>query len=128
MLPRIINLILGVWLMAAPAVLDYAGAARTNDRIVGPLAASCAMIAAWEITRALRAVNAILGIWLFVAPWVLSFRGVEIFNSTVAGLLLVFCAFTPGQVQHFFGGGWASLWKSTVPGAQHKDNQQRKTG
>ena len=50
--------------MASPAVLDYADPARANDRIIGPLVASMAIIAIWDITRPLRWVNVILGAWL----------------------------------------------------------------
>ena len=112
MLPRIINIILGLWLMAAPAALGYVGAARTNDRIAGPLAASCALIAAWEITRALRIVNAMIGIWLLIAPWLLAFSGINVANSTLVGLMLLGCSLTRGHIRHSFGGGWKSLWES----------------
>jgi hypothetical protein len=47
---QLINALLGMWLMAAPAVLGYIGPARTNDRIIGPLAAGAALIAIWETT------------------------------------------------------------------------------
>ena len=63
---QIINVILGVWLMAAPDVIGYTGPARTNDRIIGPLAVSCAVIALWEVTRPMRWGNLALGVWLLL--------------------------------------------------------------
>src|SRR5215207_3520539 len=89
MWPRLVNTLVGLWLMAAPAVLDYAGAARTNDRIVGPLAASFAVIAIWEVTRPLRWANVALGVWLLVAPWLLGADRAPLLNETAAGLVLI---------------------------------------
>ena len=123
MLPRIINLILGLWLMAAPAVLGYGGAARGNDRIAGPLSVSCAIIAAWEITRALRILNAVVAIWLLIAPWLLAFSGIEILNSTLVGFLLLGCALARGYVRHSFGGGWRSLWERAFAAHQLMTNE-----
>ena len=61
----------GIWLMMSPAVLGYADPARANDRIIGPIVASLATIAMWEVSRPLRWVNVVLGAWLLVAPWLL---------------------------------------------------------
>lgn len=64
MSPRFLNLFLGIWLMAAPALLGYTGAPRTNDYIVGPIVASVAMIALSEVVRPLRWMNFALGLWV----------------------------------------------------------------
>lgn len=50
---QVLNTALGVWLIAAPAAIGYAGSARINDGIFGPLVASIAVIAIWEATRPL---------------------------------------------------------------------------
>ncbi len=109
---RIINVILGIWLMAAPAVLGYADPARTNDRIVGPVAATFAAIAAWEATRSVRWVNVVLGLWLLVAPWVLGYSELDAYlNSLAVGTLMALFAPVRGKITQRFGGGWSSLWK-----------------
>ena len=109
---QIINVILGVWLMAAPAVLGYTGPARTHDRIIGPLAVSCAVIALWEVTRPMRWGNVALGAWLLVAPWVLAYGWTPTVNSSAVGLLLMAFALVRGEVQpQRFGGGWSALWR-----------------
>lgn len=112
------NALLGIWLMAAPAVLHYAGAASVNDRIVGPLAAACAIIALSEVTRPVRWVNVALGLWLIVAPWIWGapYRGAV--NDVVVGLLLALCALVRGTHTQRVGGGWASLWQATPPQAE----------
>ena len=111
---QLANSLLGIWLMAAPAVLGYGDPARMNDRIVGPIAASFAFIAVWEVTRGLRRFNVALGAWLVVAPWMLGYDTVATVNSTAVGPFLIFFAALGGTVGQRFGGGWASL----VPGSE----------
>lgn len=107
---RLVNAALGIWLMAAPAVLGYGEPASTNDRIVGPIAASVAIIAIWEIARGLRWINLAIGLWLVVAPWVLGYETTATINSTIAGLLMAAAAPTGGKLKQRIGGGWSALW------------------
>jgi hypothetical protein len=97
----------------APTVLGYAGPARTNACIVGPLVVSCAVIALWEVTRPLRWGNFAFGLWLLVAPWVFTYTWVALFDSSLVGLLLMAFALVRGQAEpQHFGGGWSALWRS----------------
>lgn len=98
--------------MASSDALDYAGAARTNDVIVGALAASAAIIAAWETTRPLRRVNFALGLWLVAAPWLLGFDWTATANSVIVGALMAALAAIRGRIESRFGGGWSVLWKA----------------
>jgi hypothetical protein len=109
---RVISAILGIWLMAAPAVLGYDGLAATSHRIVGPIAASLAVIAIWEVTRPLRWGNLLLGLWLIVSPLVLGGGSSVVISSLIVGVLLSTCALMPGSVKHQFGGGWSALWRA----------------
>lgn len=106
---RLASLVLGVWLMAAPAVLDYGDPARTSDRIVGPIVASVAFVAVWEVARALRWVNAISALWLLLAPWVLGYGPAAAANSLAVGVLLLTLAAVRGSMRQRFGGGWRAL-------------------
>ncbi len=108
---RVVGVMLGVWLMAAPAVLDYAGPARINDRIIGPLVVAFAFVAIWEVTRSLRWINLALSAWLVFAPWALFYDLIPTLNSTVVGLLLGPLSAVRGKVEQRFGGGWSSLLK-----------------
>ena len=111
MWPRLASAMIGVWLMAAPAVLDYGGKAAINDRIVGPVAITFAVTAIWESTRAVRWVNVVQGAWLLVAPWLLMYGPtVPRVNSTIAGVLLIGFALVHGPVEQRFGGGWPAIW------------------
>lgn len=110
---QIINTALGIWLMAAPAVLGYGGAARTNDHIVGPIAATLACIALWSVTRPVRWVNLPLGLWLLLAPWILSYDTPATINSSVVGLALAVLSIPQGR-RPVYGGGWSMLWKGIL--------------
>ncbi|MGH9857242.1 MAG: SPW repeat domain-containing protein, partial [Acidobacteriota bacterium] len=90
MWPQVINALLGVWLMAAPAVLGYDGAGRISNLIAGPVAATFAIIAIWEVVRPLGKLNVALGSWLVVAPLVLNHGSmVPVMNSFMAGILMI---------------------------------------
>jgi hypothetical protein len=112
MLPQIINAILGIWLMAAPAVLGYGRPASTNDHIVGPLVATFACIAIWEATRSVRWVNLPLGLWLIVAPLALGHPTSGQLNSVLCGIAIAGLSCVGGAVTRRFGGGWSTLWRS----------------
>ena len=99
----------GLWLMAAPSILGYGNPARMNDLVVGPMIASFAFIAVWEVTRGVRRVNLILAAWLLVAPWVLGYGIAAAVNSTVVARCLLLLASMGGSVTQAFGVGWTSL-------------------
>jgi hypothetical protein len=112
MLPQIINTALGIWLMAAPAVLRYGRPASTNDHIVGPLVATFACIAIWEATRPVRWFNLPLGLWLMIAPLALGHSPAGILNSVLCGIAIAALSRVGGDVKQRFGGGWSALWRS----------------
>jgi len=109
---HIISTILGLWLMAAPAVLRYDRLAADNDHIVGPLAAAFAAVAMTEITRPVRRVNVLCGGWLLAAPWVLHAPAAAIVNDMIVGILLIGLSFVAGRVNGKYGGGWSTVWRS----------------
>jgi hypothetical protein len=49
MINRLVTVLCGIWLMLSPAVLGYGGAAENNDRLIGPIVASFAFVAIWEV-------------------------------------------------------------------------------
>jgi hypothetical protein len=103
--------ILGLWLMAAPAVLGYGNPAADNDRIFGPVAASLAFISLWPIARGLRWCNVPIGAWLAAAPWVLGYPMDAAYNSLLTGLAIAALSLAPSRANRRFGGGWSSLWR-----------------
>lgn len=110
---HVINGALGIWLMIAPAVLGYGVPAQTNDRILGPVIATFAVVAWWEATRAVGHWNLPLGLWLLVAPWVLGYGATTaITNSLVVGGLVAGLSLVRGSIEGRYGGGWQALWET----------------
>lgn len=99
----------GLWLMAAPDLLDYQGPARVNDLVVGPIAASVACVALWEVARPLRWVNVALGAWLALSPLILGSGGRAGANEAASGLVLGVMSLMGGGSARRYGGGWSAL-------------------
>ncbi len=108
---QVVNAGLGLWLLVAPAVLDYGLPAETNDRIIGPVIATFAVVAWWEATRPVRWWNLPLGGWLLVAPWILGYGTISTLNSLAVGGLVIGFASVRGTVEGRYGGGWSALWQ-----------------
>jgi hypothetical protein len=114
MWPQIVNIVLGLWLMAAPAVLNYGRPASMSDHIVGPLVATFACIAIWEVMRPVRWVNLPLGLWLVAAPWLLDAASVARWSSMLCGTAVAVLSALGGTVRQRFGGGWSALWRDSA--------------
>lgn len=112
---RFIVAAVGIWLMAAPAVLKYGNPAQANDRIIGPVVATFAIIAIWEITRGLRWMNFLLGLWLVAAPFLMGYdNATPRWNDVAAGAVIVGLSLVKGKITQKFGGGWRSLFCSCL--------------
>ena len=109
---QILATAVGIWLMAAPSVLGYEDRARTNDLIVGPIVASFACVAIWEVTRSLRWVNVPIGIWMLIAPWLLGYKSETLIHSSIVGVVMIGLSLVRGRITHQFGGGWTAVWKT----------------
>jgi hypothetical protein len=124
---RIINSLLGLWLMASPAILGFGKTAADNDHIAGPVIVSAAVIAIWEATRGMRKLNIVLGAWLLLAPWVLGYEEtIPIVNDMVVGALVIAFALVKGKVEQQFGGGWRALFKPDSP--HTREAKERRAG
>lgn len=119
---QILSVALGWWLMAAPAVLGYAGLAADAHRVLGPIASAFALIAVWGHVRPLRWTNVPLGALvaavpvLTFTPYASTFPLAATANSVIVGLALLALSFVEGEVYGEFGGGWSSLWTGDVVG------------
>ena len=105
----IAGILLGIWLMATPAVLGYDGAARISALVAGPLAASFSWIALSEVTRPLRRCNLVVGLWLVASAFVLHQPFGAVINGVLVGLLLGGTALLPYPTKGRYGGGWSAL-------------------
>lgn len=112
---QLLSVLLGLWLMAAPAVLNYDGWVADAHRILGPVAAAFALVAVWGHMRPLRWANvlvgglAVLAPLLVFTPYASTIGAAAGANSVVVGLALVGLSLVRGTVYGDFGGGWSSL-------------------
>lgn len=119
MIARMVTLVAGIWLMFSPAVLGYGDPAAANDRIFGPIAASIAAVAIFEVVRALRWLTLPVGVWLIVAPFLLGYDDIAaVVSSLVAGVVIAATTPLGGETKQRYGGGWKTL----LPGERVPDS------
>jgi hypothetical protein len=106
---RAVNVAVGIWLMAAPAVLGYGQPAADFHRTLGPVAAAVAIIAMSEVTRPFRWVNLPVGLALLVVPWLQGYSAAALANSLLCGAAIVGLASLRGRVEKRVGGGWKAI-------------------
>lgn len=124
MWPRIINTLLGLWLMIAPGIFQYSSAAADNGHIAGPIIVTFSIVAIWEATRGVRKWNFPIGVWLLAAPWILGYDNtIAIISDMGVGVLVLIFASVKARVEKNYGGGWASLWQKT-PEHLQKSNEK----
>lgn len=88
-----VNLVLGVWLVFAPWVLQFGGAAAANSVVFGffVLIAAAASLAVRPGNHAWAWINLFLGIWVFISPWAVGFTFLAnaFWNSFIVGAAIV---------------------------------------
>lgn len=106
-----VNMLVGVWLVASPLVLDYtAGDAVWNPIVVGAVVIGCGLLRV-SVPRSRTswssALNAIAGLWLFVSSFWLATSAAGFSNGVVTGAIV------------FLIGGWSAVTStgSTSPAA-----------
>ncbi|HEX5172019.1 MAG TPA: SPW repeat protein [Cyclobacteriaceae bacterium] len=113
MIHCIVNMLLGIWLMVSPDILDVHDVIADNYHIIGPLVVTFSVIAMSECTNRVILVNVPLGVWLLTAPWILSYESnPPIINDLVVGGVIVLNSVSMKRDQrHQYGGGWRSLFR-----------------
>jgi hypothetical protein len=118
MVAQIINMLIGIWLMAAADLFGFDKTVADNDHIIGPFIASFAMIALSPCTHGVRKINIPLGGWLLLAPWVLGYNDTAAtVNDMAAGAAVIALSLVRATIRKRFGGGWSAIWK---PGSLHE--------
>ena len=100
----ILSAALGLWVMAAPAVLGIAGAAANSSYLAGALVITWAVIAFGEVARPARLLNIPMGLWIAAAPWLLSgATGLSRWVDLFVGGLLIALSLRRGHIKERFG-------------------------
>jgi len=96
---------LGVWLMAAPAVLGIDGGAADSHYLAGALVVTWAVIAFGQVARPVRLLNILMGLWVAAAPWLVSGgNDLSRWADVSVGVLLIILSIRRGRIDEQFGG------------------------
>jgi hypothetical protein len=103
-LTLVMSAALGVWLMAAPALLGVTGTTANSHHLAGALVVTWSVIAFGEVARPTRWLNIPTGFWIVVAPWLLS-GGTEVsrWSDLAAGVLIIALSLRRGRINERFG-------------------------
>lgn len=109
---QICNILLGIWLLISPVLLDSAPDVARLARIAGPVAIVVAVLALRAVTRPARVANILTGLCLLIAtPVVQGVTTLDYVNAVVVGWLLIIFALPRGAIHQRVDGGWrAILW------------------
>lgn len=106
-----VNLVLGLWLVAAPWIFQFSGeaAATWNAVAVGIVIAAIALFALFSVQAWQEWANAALGLWLVASPWVLGFVGVAaaLWNAVIVGVAVALLALWALGTDRDIGGWWS---------------------
>ena len=96
--------VLGIWLMAEPAILGVDGRAADSHYLAGALVLTWAVIAFGEVTRPVRWLNVLMGLWIVAAPWLLiGSTDLSRWIDTLCGVLLIALSVPRGRIDERFG-------------------------
>jgi uncharacterized membrane protein len=95
---------LGVWLMAAPAVLGATGRASDISHLAGALVLTWSVIGFGEVIRPVRLLNVPIGVALLAAPWLVAgYTEASRWNGIIVGLALILLSLPRGRIEERFG-------------------------
>lgn len=123
---QIVNCVLGIWLMFAPAVLGHSGALLAKfDRTAGPWIAAVAFVSISQISRSTRWLSLPASAVLIVAPLFLDAPGIAQVNSIIVGVVTASLTPLGSPDQRKYGNGWTTLWRDDeLPGFDAPSRKQ----
>jgi hypothetical protein len=100
----VVSALAGVWLMAAPAVLDTRGPTAVNQELTGAIITTIAVLAMAEVTRSARLLNLLPGLWVAIAPWALAgATAATKWNAIAVGAVVLAGSLRRGPVKEQYG-------------------------
>jgi hypothetical protein len=104
--PRIVNVILGVWLFISAFAWPHTHAQMTNTWILGVLCVIFALIA--MAVPWVRYLNTLLAIWLFISAWALPMESPgTVWNNVLVAIAIFIVSLIPSDAttsRGFIGG------------------------
>lgn len=103
------SVLLGIWLMVSPALLDIVGDLATSNYIFGPMIAAFSVIAFAEVFRGVRFLNLLFGLILIIAAWLAPGTSTwGLANNLGVGLMAIVFCFPRGRISERYG-DWERL-------------------
>jgi hypothetical protein len=94
--PRIVNLVLGLWLALSAFAWPHSSFSRTNAVVVGLLIAGSALGGLWR--PALRWVNAVLAVWLALSTFApMNEAGATMAHNAILALVVFLVSLVPSR-------------------------------
>jgi hypothetical protein len=105
----VVSVILGIWLMASPSVLNIQGRLAMSNYIEGPMIVAFSIIAFAEVFRSIRYLNILFGFGLILAPWIALGSPLSgILNNSFIGILTIALSIRKGEISERYG-AWEKL-------------------
>jgi hypothetical protein len=118
----IVNILIGVWMMVSPAMLNYGKMESDYNYIIGPIAITFAITAVWEVNRSARFLVLLCGVALSISPMLSFFQSSNaIWNNALSGVIMSLISLVKGYIKKHYGGGWRSLFQKQP---QHWEGQR----
>ena len=112
----IVNGIIGLFVMIAPAVFHFNKSAADHYHIAGPIVVTFAVVSLWEVNHAAHYFNILPGLWLIIAPFLFHFSSsTATWMAVVCGVLIILLSLVKRKVKGKYGGGWRSLLQHNPP-------------
>ncbi len=100
-----LSLLVGMWVMASPAILDFEGPFADHNNVAGALIITFGIIAMSDVARSVRLMNVIVGLWLIVIPWTLDINhDVSFWSSILSGAAIILLSIRKGIIGEKRGG------------------------
>ncbi|MFW6257164.1 MAG: SPW repeat domain-containing protein [Prolixibacteraceae bacterium] len=98
-------IVLGVWFMISPGLLDFSGKIADSNHLIGALIISMSIISMSEVVRSLRFINVLFGAWLIASIWIFDNPGTAVmWSQIIAGVALIALSFRRGSINDEHGG------------------------
>ncbi len=100
----ILSFLLGIWLMASPALFKSHNVLAMSNYIAGPFVATVSVIGLAEACRSIRFVNILLGICLALIPLFAPVKDApNLVNNILVGLLVIGLSLPKGKIKERYG-------------------------
>jgi riboflavin transporter FmnP len=107
---QFINTTAGLYIMVIPYLFGYDKELSTHNYITGPLIATFAITAIWEVNRNACWLNIPVAAWLIISS-ILYGNDQAIYPNIIAAVVVIVFSAIKRKSKGIYGGGWRSLFQ-----------------